>query len=173
MIKFKKHYPSNRTHFLQSGIMNTTILLLILSLTLTHSILWNKRNLQCFLKAGTSITSHTIRSWRYTTQGSIGGVSCAKAHERVRSRCNLNLNTKQERQMICDHYTAQLPTWPNKKVVSVTKMGKADCMDHVAHNFWRDEDSHGVSRVTNVCCTKYKPYPWAPMKVHCCDSICY
>ena len=134
---------------------------------------WNKRKLVCMLKEGTLITSPTIRSWKVTTQGSIGGLSCAAAHERVRSRCNVNLNTKYERQRICNSQASQVPVWPSKKIVKVTKMGKADCMAHVAHNFWKDENHQGIPRVTEICCTKFSPYPWVPVKVHCCDPVCY
>ena len=149
------------------------LLILLVSFAGCQAI-WNTRNLQCMLKAGTAITSPTISSFRYREKASfLERITCTKAHGRVRIRCNVNLETKHERQKICNHFAAQVPVWPQKKTVHVTKMGKADCMDHVAHNFWKDEDQHGTPRVTDVCCTQFSPYPWVALQVHCCDPICY
>ena len=153
--------------------MSIRLLFILLVSVARCQVLWNKRTLRCMLKAGTAITSPSIRSWDYVTQGTMWGLSCGEAHERVRSRCNVNLETKHEKEKICNHFAAQVPVWPQKKTVHVTKMGKADCMDHVAHNFWKDEDQHGTPRVTDVCCTQFSPYPWVALQVHCCDPICY
>ena len=45
-------------------------------------------------------------------------------------------------------------------------MGKADCKPHDANNFWMDKDGHGVPRQRSICCTKYRQFPWEPLKVH-------
>jgi len=131
---------------------------------------WNCRTLACFHKEGQTITSLTLRSWTFRTCGSIGGLSCSAANDRVASRCKSDLNKKSLQLELCKK--KNLPLYPRTLSIWVTKMGKANCMSNNANNFWMDKDSHGVPKKQLICCTKYKRYPWDLVyQVHAIPAI--
>ena len=127
---------------------------------------WNCRNLACFLKEGQTIHSLTLKHWSVRTCGSIGGLSCSAANDRVASRCQTDLNNAGIQLHVCKQKGSSVPTWPNKLTVWVTKMGKANCMSDNANNFWMDKDHNGVPKKRAICCTKYAPLPWLPVQIY-------
>ena len=146
--------------------MKILLSLLILFSLVHRAELWNCRNLACYLKEGRTLTSGTLLNWKFRTCGSIGGISCSRANDRVPSRCDRDLNDASLQLQICNKKASSIPQWPGKLTIKVTKMGKADCKSNDANNFWMDKDGHGVPRQRSICCTKYRQFPWEPLKVH-------
>ena len=146
----------------------TKLVILLIFFYLVHNAdgMWNCRNLACYLKEGRTLTSRTLMSWKFRSCGSIGGLSCSTANDRVPSRCYKNLNDASLQLQICNKKASSIPQWPGKLTIKVTKMGKADCKSNDANNFWMDKDGHGVPRQHSICCTKYQQFPWEPLKIH-------
>ena len=158
------YFNYNRNIQLKMNVKLTLVLLFFLS----HCAdgIWNCRNLACFLKEGRTLKSPTLMSWKFRSCGSIGGLSCSAANDRVPSRCQKDLNNPSVQKDICNKKASSIPEWPGKLTVKVTKMGKADCKSNDANNFWMDKDSHGIPKQQSICCTKYRKYPWEPLTIH-------
>ena len=100
---------------------------ILLSLLILFSLVlraWSCRNLACYLKEGRTLTSGTLLNWKFRTCGSIGGISCSRANDRVPSRCDRDLNDASLQLQIFNKKPSSIPQWPGKLTIKVTKMGK-------------------------------------------------
>merc|ERR1719394_896322 len=122
--------------------MQTKMMFLcFLFLATFQSVSANCRNIRCYAKTGTSLTSSNILNWRYRTCA-FPSLSCTRAHGRVPSRCNNGDKKKEACSKACGSSSSC------EKTIYLT--GKADCKGNTL-------DPNAWMHPKKICCAKH-PY---------------